>query len=807
VKRIIYIGNNLSKKTKYTPMLVTLCKLFKKENYKVIIVSSQVNKFMRLMDMARTVIKYRKSIDCVLIDTFGSSNFYFAVTISQIARIYNLPYIPILRGGNLPNRLKKNPFFTKLLFKYSYRNVSPSNFLKVELEKVGYQGFLIPNTIEIENYKFKLRDTYTPKILYVRAFHQIYNPTMAVKVLYEIKKEYPEATLCMIGPPMDSSFEETKQLAKELGVQNSIRYTGVLSKKEWHTLSENYDVFINTTTVDNTPVSVMESMAMGLPVVSTNVGGIPYLLEDKVDAFLVPSNDHKAMSHTIIDIIRKKNDVDKVVVNARKKVELFDWTEVRRLWIDTLNNVPVKTKIDLYDRIYNNSPVFIQNIIISIYGYYWKERRLGGQFEKHLTEFKSRERNTKEEWDVYQTIELRKLLIHAFKTVPFYRELYSSHGFSLLDFEQFELSQLKSLPYLEKDDLRKFGKTTLLSNKKEKGCFFASSGSTGTPVNIYISKKFHQLWNAAYEARVRNWAGVTSKMARGMIGGRRIINSNKPKEPYYRYNISEKQTYFSAYYINENTAENYLNGMKVNKVEYMVGYAMSNYFLADIINKKKLKAPKLKAILTSSEKLTDSMRSTIEEAYQCKVYDAYSGIEACGLISENKEGDFLLSPDTGIMEVIGKNGDQINYGEAGEVIATGLLNYDQPLIRYRIGDRVKLSENQDSKSGLEMLKIDTIEGRVEDVILAKDGSKMVRFHTLFIEIEHLITGQVVQKSLNEIMINLVVEKDFNTSNETLISKRLISQLGEVEIEYQYLSDIPKNKNGKFQVVISNLHKE
>jgi phenylacetate-CoA ligase len=247
--------------------------------------------------------------------------------------------------------------------------------------------------------------------------------------------------------------------------------------------------------------------------------------------------------------------------------------------------------------------------------------------------------------------------------------------------------------------------------------------------------------------------------------------------------------------------------MKVNKVEYMVGYAMSNYFLADIINKKKLKAPKLKAVLTSSEKLTDSMRSTIEEAYQCKVYDAYSGIEACGLISENKEGDFLFSPDTGIMEVIGKNGDQINYGEAGEVIATGLLNYDQPLIRYRIGDRVKLSENQDSKSGLEMLKIDTIEGRVEDVILARDGSKMVRFHSLFIEIEHLITGQVVQKSLNEIMINLVVEKDFNTSNETLISKRLISQLGEVEIEYQYLSDIPKNKNGKFQVVISNLHKE
>ncbi len=807
MKKIIYIGNNLSKKTKYTPMLVTLCKLFRKENYEVIIASSQMNKLVRLIDMGRTVFKHRKSTDCVLIDTFGASNFYFAVLISQIARLFNLPYIPILRGGNLPGRFDNNPFFTKLLFENSYKNVTPSDFLKVELEKVGYEAFVIPNILDIDLYTFKLRQNYAPKILYVRAFHQIYNPTMAVRVLNEVKKEYPKATLCMIGPPKDSSFDETKALAAKLNLEGSITYTGVLSKKEWHTLSEEYDIFINTTTVDNTPVSVMEAMAMGLPVVTTNVGGIPYLLEDRVDAFLVDSNDHIAMSSTIIDIIQKKNNVDEVVINARKKVEKFDWSEVRKLWIHTLNKVPVKEKINLYNRIYNYSPVFIQNIIISIYGYYWKERRLGGGFRKHLSEFKNRETNTKEEWDLYQTIELRKLLVHAFTTVPFYKELYSKNGFSLEDFKNFQLSDMKRLPYLEKEELRKFGKTTLLSSKKKKGSFFASSGSTGKPVSIYISKSFHQLWSAAYEVRVRNWAGVTSKMARGMIGGRRIIQNKNANAPYYRYNIFERQTYFSAYYINENTAENYLKGMKVNGVEYMVGYAMSNYLLATIINKQKLIVPKLKAVLTSSEVLTTVMRSTIEKAYQCKVYDAYSGVEACGLISENKEGDFLFSPDTGIMEVVDEKGTKVNNGETGEVIATGLLNYDQPLIRYRIGDRIKISENQVTKSGLEMLKIDKVDGRVEDVILAKDGSKMVRFHSLFIDIEYLIAAQVVQESIDNIHINLVVEKDFNTSNEIIISQRLTSQLGDVDVCYFYLPEIPKNKNGKFQAVISNLKKE
>ena len=75
------------------------------------------------------------------------------------------------------------------------------------------------------------------------------------------------------------------------------------------------------------------------------------------------------------------------------------------------------------------------------------------------------------------------------------------------------------------------------------------------------------------------------------------------------------------------------------------------------------------------------MRESIERAFLCKVYDGYSGVEACGLISENKSGELLFSPDTGILEVIDNDGNQVLNGESGEVISTGLLNYDQPLIK------------------------------------------------------------------------------------------------------------------------------
>ena len=181
MKQLIYIGNNLSKKTKYTPMLVTLSELLRGEGYEIVIASSEMNKLKRLFDMALTIVKHRKNTSYVLIDTFGAANFYFAVLISQLCRVFGLPYIPILRGGNLPIRFKKNTFLTKLQFGNAYVNICPSTFLKVELEKVGYTATVIPNIIKIPLYNYHPRKNIKPKLLYVRAFHQIYNPTMAVR--------------------------------------------------------------------------------------------------------------------------------------------------------------------------------------------------------------------------------------------------------------------------------------------------------------------------------------------------------------------------------------------------------------------------------------------------------------------------------------------------------------------------------------------------------------------------------------------------------------------------------------------------
>lgn len=458
------------------------------------------------------------------------------------------------------------------------------------------------------------------------------------------------------------------------------------------------------------------------------------------------------------------------------------------------------------DKVYPVMPVFVQNIMISAFGFNWQKHRFGGEYNNFLKEVKAREFYTSEQWNNYQTKKLRELLVHAFKHVKFYREKYTGAGFTEDDLKNISLSDLGKIPLLEKDELRNFGTTALMSDKLSRGIFISSSGSTGTPTKIYLPQYFHQKFSALMEARVRNWSGVDRFSPRGMIGGRRILPDAKFKEPFYRYNIFERQTYFSAYHISHHTAVNYLKGIIENKVEYMTGYAMSNFLLAKFIAEEGLEAPVLKAVITSSEKLTTEMRSTIENVYSCKCFDSYSGCEACGLISETPERIMVVSPDAGIMEFINQDGTYISPGETGEIVSTGLINYDQPLIRYRIGDMATLSADQSPVEGRNMTRIDEITGRIEDVVVGRDGRAMVRFHSLYVDIKGIKAAQLIQHDFERFTMNLIVDDLVyqKVTGEALLRKRLVSQVGKVQVVFSYPESIAPSTNGKIKAVISEL---
>jgi glycosyltransferase involved in cell wall biosynthesis len=336
VKHLLYIGNKLARNGSNPTAIDTLGPLLEKEGFKISYASTKSNKIMRLLDMMRTACFTRK-VDYVLIDTYSTTNFWYAFVVSRICNLRNLRYIPILHGGNLPQRWLTHPKSCKLLFHQAYRNVCPSPYLLQAFEALACPNLrLIPNALEGSHYFFKERRSVKPKLLWVRAFAEIYNPTMAVQVLDRLVKEFPDAELCMVGPDKDGSLEKTKQLAQDLGLK--VTFPGQLSKSAWGQLSEQYDIFITTTHFDNMPVSVIEAMSLGLAVVSTNVGGIPFLIEEGEEGLLVADNDVQAMCDAIQFLVNNPIGFIEITKKARNKAACFEWEKVKEKWITIFNN-------------------------------------------------------------------------------------------------------------------------------------------------------------------------------------------------------------------------------------------------------------------------------------------------------------------------------------------------------------------------------------------------------------------------------------------------------------------------------------
>ena len=334
-KKLLYLGNKAGAFGGTTTTMESLSDLFTSEGFEVVTASSKRNKLFRLLDMVFTLLRHMSSSSLVLIDTYSTQNFYYAVTLANICRLFGIPYIPVLHGGNLPQRLAKSKRMSWKLFNGAKVNVAPSRYLMEEFKAAGYTNLVyIPNTLEIDVYNYKSRSNISPRLLWVRSFSEIYNPMLALKILEELLSNGMKAELCMVGPEKDGSLLKCRQYAEERSLP--VIFTGKLDKLEWVKSSEEYDIFINTTNFDNMPVSVIEAMALGLVVVSTKVGGLPFLLENDTDALLVDAGNKEGFCRSIKALVEDQEMVKKLTENARRKVEKFDWEEVKHLWFQLL---------------------------------------------------------------------------------------------------------------------------------------------------------------------------------------------------------------------------------------------------------------------------------------------------------------------------------------------------------------------------------------------------------------------------------------------------------------------------------------
>lgn len=330
-KKIIYIGNKLSKHGINMTSIETFGPLLEKGGCEVIYASEKKHKIPRLLDMLWTTLRYGRQVDYVLIDTYSTWNFWYAFFVALLCRVMRIKYIAKLHGGNLPSRIQRWPWCSRQIFDYSFANVAPSNYLYEAFMKEGYTNlYHIPNTIKLKNYVFTQRSQVRPRLLWVRKIAPIYHPMMALEVLELVREKYPEVHLTMVGPQMPDLYQQMKARVHEKKL--NVTFTGGLKKSEWRELSRHFDIFINTTHYDNMPVSVMEAMALGLPIVSTNVGGLPYLIDHMHDGILVHDSDAKAMADAIDQLIVEPGLAERLTQNALAKVATMDNKVVVEQW-------------------------------------------------------------------------------------------------------------------------------------------------------------------------------------------------------------------------------------------------------------------------------------------------------------------------------------------------------------------------------------------------------------------------------------------------------------------------------------------
>lgn len=451
----------------------------------------------------------------------------------------------------------------------------------------------------------------------------------------------------------------------------------------------------------------------------------------------------------------------------------------------------------LTDKIYAHLPQRGQDVAASAFGLYRHWLRSGPGYGDLVHSYRDRDSWPLDRFNAYQAEKLKILLGNAADHIPYYRRTWSDEEKAAA-----RAGRLSELPLLSKDPIRSdpqdFARDDVRPLLRYR---FLTSGSTGTPISTLWTAREARDARALREARSANWAGTSFSEGRATFSGRIVVPDANSSGPFHRYNRVENQIYFSAFHLSRENADQYVEALWRHGTQWLTGYAMSYYLLARHILDRNLSVPALKAVVTTSEKLTPGMRSVMERAYGCRVFEEYGTVENAVFASECAHQRLHLSPDAGVVEILRPDGGACDPGEAGEVVATGFVRQYQPFIRYRVGDLASW-DPQPCACGRSMPILKEVVGRIEDVVVGPDGRQMVRFHGIFIGQDNVVEGQIIQEALDRIRVKVVPAAAFGPTDAADIERRVRQRLGEVAVIVEAVESIPRSANGKFKAVVS-----
>lgn len=446
---------------------------------------------------------------------------------------------------------------------------------------------------------------------------------------------------------------------------------------------------------------------------------------------------------------------------------------------------------------YRFTPARLRSVPASLQGYYLRSWRYGPETERLVEETLARDYWTTEQWQSWRTDTLNRLLERAARCVPYYRHYWHNRA------TQLDPPNLDQWPVLEKEPLRSNPSAFLAEGVPSRLYAENTSGTTGTPLTLRQSRTTLRTWYAMFEARTRRWYGVSRYDRWAILGGRMVQPVRRNRPPYWVWNTAFRQLYLSSYHISSETISSYLDAMKRYGVTYLLGYPSALFELALGTIDLKRRDLRMKVAVTNAEPLFEYQRSIIAKAFNCPVRETYGMSELAAAASECEAGQMHLWPDAGIVEVL-ENDRPVGPGAVGDLVVTGLLNSDMPLIRYRVGDRGALSEKTSCACGRTLPVLQSVDGRSDDALYTPDGRTIGRLDPAFKVGLPIREAQVIQEEIDLIRVRYVPAPAFAARHGEEIIRQVRSRLGNVRVILEAVTQVPRTANGKFRAVICNL---
>lgn len=449
-----------------------------------------------------------------------------------------------------------------------------------------------------------------------------------------------------------------------------------------------------------------------------------------------------------------------------------------------------------YQKIYDKSPIFFQNLMATVYGYKAKKKRYGKAYYDHLDYLDKIHKYSREELETLQFNELMKLLNNTVEKSKFYRELYK--GIDINSFKS--INDLKKLPIVTKEMIRQ-NIDNVITIPKSGATVGNTGGTTGKSLTVYNRPEDSQKRMATLDYFKMKHGFKNMEMKKATFMGKHIVPPTQKKKVFWRYNAATKQMVYSSFHITEENIPYYIESLNKFQPQAMDGFPSSMYDIASYMLRNNIRFDfKPLAVFSTSETVTPEHREVIEKAFGAKVRDQYASSEGAPFVWECECGNYHYDITTGIIE---------NIDDSNEVLVTSFTTYGTPLIRYKIGDSMVFEDpSKVCGCGFNTPLVKSIEGRAIDFLYSTKGGKisLVNVSNIFKYMPNTITkAQLIQDSLTHMLVKIVVDGDFTNRDKKILADEIKHKFGsDMKVDFEVVVDIPREKSGKYKLIVNKV---